>query len=277
MPRIHRCVLLAVLISACDSKITSETIDPAFDDPVLKEQIKVVAQCFPQLYAKAQALLDLAEAWRMNTNGSIPDPAGLGHAGAGPIDVEYAVNGCVITMSIRFYDPAGNPQDGIANSSTTLADKIDEAATHLRDTFGAGCFMVGDWTIDGVKGGAAISGGGALTGLIGGATNQNELEELRTTTATPAAGPPPNADNVVQEDDCTLTFNTAGLLTDEQPTQEYPIGTITVALDGPEADSATDVTAVLTFDGSAVVTIAINGVDRLTYDIATRRITAIAP
>jgi hypothetical protein len=271
MSLVRLSLLGAALLCACESKITSETVDP-----VLKGQLQTIAKCFPQLFAKGQDVLDLAETWRMNTNGSIPDPPGVVHTGSGPIDVTYDVGGCTITMQIRFYSPAGAEQTGIADTATTLADKIDEAATELRNLFTSGQpFLVGDWTIAGVKGGDTFSGSGALTGIIGGSTNQNELEELRTTTASPSGGPPPNADNTLQEGACTLTFNTTSLRTDESPTQEYPIGTLNVTIDDSATAASPDVTATMQFDGSAVVRIAIDGVDRFNYNVDTRALTAL--
>ena len=82
MSLVRLSVLGAALLSACDSKITSETVDP-----VLKGQLQTITKCFPRLFAKGQDLLDLAETYRMNTNSSIPDPPGLVHSGTGPIDV----------------------------------------------------------------------------------------------------------------------------------------------------------------------------------------------
>ena len=263
---------VATLCGACDSKIESTTLDP-----VLQKKVNAIANCFPQLFAKGQDLLDLADTWWDRSNGNPPDPSGLVHTGTGPIDVTYTVDGCTITMQIKFYDPTGVEQTNIG-TGTALSDKIDTAATSLRASFPGGTpFIVGDWSLSGTKDGDPVTGSGALTGLIGGSTNGNELEELRTTTATPAGGPPPNADSTVIETHCSMTFNTTGLLTDERPGQEFPEGVVDIAIDDDDTTEDPDVTATLTFDGSSVITIAIDGVDRFTYDATTRTLTSIAP
>lgn len=256
--------------TACDSKVESESLNPT-----LQKQVNAIIDCFPQLFAKGQDVLAVAETWRMNKNGSepIPDPPGLVHAGTGPIDVTYTIDDCTIEMTIRFYDPSGAEQTGVG-TGTTLAEKIDNGATAIGNSNDP--FIVGEWTLTGTKGGSAFAGDGALTGIIGGSLNQNELEELRTTTATPAGGPPPNADCTVSEADCTLTFNTTGLLTDQTPGQEYPEGVVTVTIDS-DGDTVTDVTATVTFDGTATIRIAIDGVERFTFDVETRTLSSIAP
>jgi hypothetical protein len=262
--------LTTLLFAACDSKITSSV------DPAIQEQLETMQDCFPGLFAKGLDLLAIAETWRLNTDGSIPDPDGLVHSGNGPINVTYEVDDCTIAMTIRFYSPAGAEQQALPLTATSLADRIDEAATELRNQFGTGNpFLVGEWTITGTKGGSAFSGGGALTGILGGSTNANELEELRTTTATPAGGPPPIAVNTISEGACTLTVSTDSLVTDSFPTQEYPIGTMTATVDGDDADTDAEVTATLTFDNTAVVSIVLAGTTggRFLYNLDTRTLT----
>lgn len=271
MPSLRSSLLLsALLFAACESKITSGGNED------LQQQIQTVTDCFPDLFAKTEALLNLAETWRMNTSGSIPDPAGLTHSGSGPITATFAPTaaGFVISMTIRFYDPDGNEQTGLPLTATSLADRIDEAATSLRDDFPTGSpFLVGDWTLSG--GGA--TGSGALTGIIGGSTNGNELAELRTTTATPVSGPPPVAASEVNEGACALTFSTDSLVTDSFPLQEYPIGTVTVTIDGDDADALAEVTATVTFDNTAVIRIDITGAatGHFEFNVETRAFTAL--
>lgn len=269
MPLVRFVMLVSVvLFAACDSKVTSG------GDPALQKQVRAIVDCFPELFPKAEGLLDLAETWRMNTNGSVPDPTGLVHSGSGPITATYTFDGCTLAMTIRFYDPNGNEQTSLPLTATSLADRIDEAATSLRNSFpGGDPFLVGDWTLTG----AGVSGSGALTGIIGGSTNQNELEELRTTEVTPAGGPPAIAASTVTEGACTLTFRTASLVTDSFPAQEYPIGTMTVTIDGTDADSLADVTATITFDNTAVVKIAIDGVasGRFELNVETRAFNSV--
>ncbi|MBX3462764.1 MAG: hypothetical protein KF830_06310 [Planctomycetes bacterium] len=274
MPLAHRSVLLAaLLVAGCDSKV-STTVDPD-----LQKQLETIRDCFPQLFDKGVDLLALADTWRLNSGGSIPDPAGLSHSGDGPIDVQYVVDGCTIEMTIRFYRPAGVERQGLGLTATSLADRIDEAATLLRgELLDGNPFLVGDWTISGTKGGEAFSGSGAFTGVIGGSTNDNELERLRTTTAAPAGGPPPAAPGTLAVGACTLTFATdgAGLETDSFPTQEYPIGTVTVTIDGDDPDSDAEVTVTLTFDNTPVVQLVIAGTagGRFLYNVETRVLTS---
>lgn len=268
MPFSRRAVLLsALLFAACDSKIESTS------DPAVQKQIQTVQNCFPELFAKAQGLLDLAATWRMNAATPIADPTGLTHSGTGPITATYTFDGVTLSMTIRCYDPDGNEQTGVATPGTSLAEKIDSAATSLRNSFPAGSpFLVGDWTLSGTN----VSGSGALTGIIGGSTNGNELEELRTTSAVPSGGPPPVAASTIQEGACTMTLQTSSLVTDSFPTQEYPIGTLTAAIDGDDADTDTEVTVTVTFDNTAVIEITISGAvgGRFLYNVETQVLTA---
>lgn len=271
MPHFRSLLLLlgAALFAACDSKVTSTT------DQTRLDQVQTVVDCFPGLYTKVDALLDVADSWRLRTSSAVPDPAGLSvsQGGGGELNVTYAFNGCTMSMTIRAYDPAGAEQSIDASSASSLADKIDLIATALRNASPGGRpFLVGDWTLTGSKGGDAVSGSGTLTGIIGGSTNGNELEELRTTTATPAGGPPPAADSSVTEGACVLTFGTASLVTDASPTQQYPIGTIDLSLTGPLATVA----ATMTFDGSSIVRITIDGLPgRFDFDVDARTLTVV--
>lgn len=259
----------ALLFAGCDSKVTSTT------DPVLQKQIQTITNCFPELFPKAEALLTVAETWRLNAGSAIADPAGLTHSGAGPITVSYTFDGCTLAMTIRFYDPDGNEQTGLPLTATTLSGRMDEAATSLRTSFPAGNpFAVGDWTITGPNG---ISGSGALTGIIGGTGSDNELIEVRTTDATPVSGPPAAATSSVTDGACTLTFRTDSLVLDSFPAQAYPIGAMTITLDGDDADTVADVTATMTFDNSAVVVIEIAGTvsGHFEFNVETRAFVAL--
>ena len=260
--------LLAAMFAACDSKITTQT------DQALLDKIETVTDCFPGLYSKVDGLLEVANAWRLNASAAIANPPGLtnlAQGGSGELTFDYTFNSCTLAMTIRFYSPAGAEQNIDLSSVTTLADKIDLAATTLRTDFPSGSpFLVGDWTLSGTKGGETVTGSGALTGIIGGSTNGNELEELRTTQTTPAGGPPAVADSTITEGACSLTFRTTGLVTDNTPTQEYPIGTITMSLVGPLA--TVDVT--ITFDNTAVIQIRIDGVPgRFDFNVETNTLT----
>ncbi|HZN40260.1 MAG TPA: hypothetical protein VFD82_15745 [Planctomycetota bacterium] len=265
--------LSVLLLGACDSKVTSSAVDPD-----LLKRLETVQDCFPTLYPKAQALLDLAETWRLDSGEVIPDPAGLtwtvqtDGSTISTIVATLVSGDCTLEMLIRFYSPTGVAQGLDLFGATSLADAIDRAATQLAVLYpNVDKFMVGDWILSG----PGISGTGALTGIIGGSTNQNELEELRTTTATPVGGPPPNADSMVIDvgpPECSLTFNTTSLQTDTDPTQQYPIGVINVTIVGPEAT----VTATITFDDTVIARIAVTDVPgRFDFNLETQSLTYV--
>lgn len=271
MPLLRRspALLLAALFAGCDSKIESTT------DQALLDKVQTIVDCFPGLYGKVDALLALADTWRMNSSSAIADPAGLTYSqgGSGQINATFVFNGCTLAMTIRFYDPAGVEQNLNLGSASTLADKIDLAATQLRNASPTGNpFMVGAWTLTGTKGGDPVNGSGALTGIIGGSTNGNELEELRTTTGTPAGGPPAVAASSITEGSCSLTFSTSGLVTDGSPTQQYPIGSLDISVVGTLAT----VEATVTFDDTAVIKVTIDGVPgRFDYDVENDTLTQV--
>lgn len=256
MPMLRALSLASLLlVTACDSSVKSELLDPE-----LQKRVNTFLDCFPELFARANSVLEIANTWRVGSSQPIPDPAGLtftvGSDGGGTVvDVQFVVDGTTIAMQIRFYSPTGGQQTLIGlGGLSTLSAVIDEAANQLRDLFGASNpFMVGDYSISG--GGIAASNE-AITGIIGGATNQNELEELRTTavSSTISGGLPATDPCTITETappNCSLTFNIPGLLTDETPDQQYPIGEITVTLVGPDAT----LNAVITFDGTNIARI----------------------
>jgi hypothetical protein len=262
-------VLLLALLSGCDSKVTS-TLDQAAQD-----RVETLTDCFPNLYRYADALLDVSQSWRLGNSSAIPDPPGLTFVinGGTSVAVTYVKDGVTIAMTIRFYSPTG-AQQTLSLAGTTLNQVIQDAANELRNNFsGARPFMVGDYTISG----GGISGSDTLTGIIGGATNQNELEEVRTTLASSAiSGGPPAVDPASITDSgppaCTLTFTIPSLLTDETPTQEYPIGTVTITVVGPNAT----VTGTITFDGSSTAVIDIDDVPgTFNFNVDTRTVTFV--
>ncbi|MFY9344872.1 MAG: hypothetical protein WAT39_20430 [Planctomycetota bacterium] len=261
----------------CDSKLDSVI------DQNLKNRVDTLEDCFPNLFQRVQALLDIADTWRQQNSSAIPDPAGLvfavgNEAGGTVVTVTYTLQGTTLAMVIRFYDPTGAQQNitGQIQGQGTLNLTIRAAANKLRDDFqGQRPFMVGDYTISG----GGLSGDDALTGIIGGSTNQNELEELRTTaksTTITVGGGPPAVDSATITDagppPCTLTFTIPGLLTDETPTQEYPIGQVTLVITGPQAT----VNATITLDGSATARITVTDVPgSFTFNIDTRTLTFV--
>jgi hypothetical protein len=248
--------LAALVLPACSAEVTE------FIDEDLRDRVETVEECFPDMFDKVQRLLEVANTWRLNPSSAVPDPTGLtwSEQGDGSIDVEYVANGCTIDMNIVFYSPSGAAQDLNLTGATTLHQAIDLAATELGTAFpSTNPFMVGTWTISGNKTAGTISGGGSISGIIGGTSNQNELEELRTTSATPIGTVPPNADSTVTAtgtDTCTLTFNTQSIQTDTQPQQEYPIGDIAITLQGPQAS----VSANITFDGTVIAVILVDNI-----------------
>jgi hypothetical protein len=267
MPSVLPLVLLPVLsLAACSSKIT-QTLD---ED--LQKRIETVTDCFPGMLSKLQALLALADTWRLNRGGTVDDPPGLAWSEQpdGTIDLTFGRNGTTFGATITFYSPAGLRQNLDLSGASSLNEAIDLAATELLRLFGTtDKFMVGDWNLSGT----GVAGNGALTGILGGSTHQNELVEIRTTTAVPIGGPPPIAAGTIQTsgaDDCTLTFLTEGLQTDTAPTQEYPIGSLTFTLQGPEAA----VVATMVFDGTATAVVTVEDIrGSFAVDLETRQVT----
>lgn len=258
--RFSGCTLLlsALVAVGCSSKVT-QTLDT---------NKQMILECLPPHLDVLDELIRFADLWRVTGTDNPPDPAGLvwSEQGNGTINYTITVTGFSISGVISFYDPNGNLQN-LTLSTTSLSQAIDDAATELRNLFGAADkFMVGTWTIADTGGSEVESGSGAFTAIIGGSTNQNELEELRTTTGTPAGGPPPNAVGTITvvdgADTCTLTFDTphapaaVGLLTDETPTQEYPIGTIHFVL----TENGVTQEADLVFDGTVIAKLTVTGI-----------------
>ncbi|HEX5054461.1 MAG TPA: hypothetical protein VFZ65_21965 [Planctomycetota bacterium] len=243
------------LLGACGGKLTS------YVDRDLANRIDTVQDCFPHLYPKVKTLLEVAETWRLRSSSSLPDPEGLTAVEQpdGTVVVSYVASGCTLAMTISFYSPTGVRQDLDLSGATTLADKVRLAATELKMLFGdTDKFMVGAWTLTG----PTITGSGALTGIIGGSSGDNELKELRTTVAAPDAppsGPPANAASSITDGGppvCALTFDTASLSLDASPAQLHPIGTVSLGLSGPKAS----VTAVASFDGTVLARLTVTGV-----------------
>ncbi|MEZ6038028.1 MAG: hypothetical protein R3F29_11135 [Planctomycetota bacterium] len=249
------CILAFTLagLGACDSKI--ETVV----DEAVQARVSTVQDCFPNLYKWFNALLRITDTWRLRAAAS-SDPAGLIKTlNGGGLDVSYSLDGVTVAMAIRFYGPNGALQDlsSVLSDSASLAQNIDDAATELRDRFGDGeKFIHGVWSLSGS--GISASGEG-LTGLIGGATNDNELASLRTTTEAVSGGVPATDPSTVTDSGppvCTLTFSTSGLITDEEVGQEYPRGTVDVEIVGPDAT----VTATVVFDKTATAVIVVDDI-----------------
>ena len=251
--------LLAVAtlgLGACESKLTSDTDNLA----ARKAQVDAVVDCFPNLWQFVNGVLAISDTWKLN-GGTQPDPVGLGTMvnGDGSLTVTLGVGTTSLTMDIKFYGPSGAEQDlsAFVTAPTTLGAKIDAAATELRSRFGTGeKFIHGVYSI---TGGGISASGEALTGLIGGSTGQNALAELRTSVATVSGGIPAVDSSIVTDSAsspaCTLTFGVDGLVTDEDVGQEYPSGTVTLAV----FDGTTTVNASIVFDKTSVARITIDG------------------
>lgn len=274
--RFQGLLLLALAPSwGCGSQVSSTT------DTALQRRVETFEDCFPGLFARAEALLDLADTWRLNSSAAIPDPVGLtatvgSEAGGTIVDVTYTEGGTTIAMTIRFYSPTGVQQTlTTLPGAGSLNSLIDAAATELRNTFaGQEPFVVGDY---GISGGGISATGEALTGILGGSGSGNELAELRTTatSSTVSGGPPAAASSTITDAGppaCSLTFEIPGLQTDASPTQDYPIGTLTLSIAGPQDT----VTATLTFDGTATVAITVDQVPgSFTFQVETRTLSYV--
>ena len=262
--------LAVAALGACGSKVTS-TIDTD-----LQAKVNTLQDCFPNLYGWMQGLLEIADTWKLNHTGGVPDPTGLSWSlgSGGRIDATLTRGASTFAMQIRFYSPTGVEQDlgSAMTGATTLSDAIDAAATELRNTFGnSGNFLLGQWSISG--GGIAASGEG-LVGILGG-TSHNQLDELRTIAVTVTApnGVPAVDPSTITDSGppvCSLTFTAASLVIDEDMDQQYPSGDIAVTVTGPEAT----VDATITFDKTSTAQIAIQGVNgTFAFDVVARTIT----
>ena len=241
-------------LGSCDTKVSSVT------NPEMLARIQVIKDCLPNLWTFADGLVQVSGAWKMN-GGTIPDPVGLTKTvnGDGSITVSLSVGATTIDMAVRFYGPNGAEQDlsSVITSPTTLGDKIDAAASELRDRFGEGeKFIHGVYSI---SGGGIEASGEALTGIIGGVLNDNELEEVRSTVVTVTSGIPMVDSTTILDNasspPCTLTFSIPSLVTDEEPGQEYPSGTISSA----RVDGTTTASASIIFDKTSTARVTLDG------------------
>lgn len=244
---------LAALIglAACSSKVTSAL------DTNLQAKVDTVTKCLPPQIEKLDELLEFSKLWRQNDNtNNPPDPAGLTWSYDGTtVTYSIALGSYTISGIIQFYSPTGAVQSLTLNAASSLSILIDDAATQLRNNT-TNPFMVGDWTVAGanVSSAGGTSSPCAFTGIIGGATNANELEEVRSTegTAMVSGGTPAIQDCTITTtgtETCVFTFNMPSLITDEEPGQEYPRGTITWSLNNQTA--GVTLTGSLVFDKTA--------------------------
>lgn len=264
MPRLHHALLLGcALLAGCDSKVTQT------EDTDLLAKVETVTDCFPDQMEALDYLLQLVELWRLNDNDNPANPSGLTCVLTGPtLVVDWTIPSTSITihMGINFYSPTGAQQTLTLSNSSVVSLAVDDAATQLRNLFStANPFMTGDWTISG----GGYSGSGTLTGIIGGSTNGNELEEIFTSanSTTISGGVPANATNsitIAGTDTCSIVFETAGttgrIATDQTPGQEYPEGVLDVTITNLTADPDVVLDAALTFDGTATALLTVTGI-----------------
>jgi hypothetical protein len=225
-------------------------------DAETQDRIDAMLECFPDNAERVAALLELAQAWATTEEA----PAGIDTMLNGDqVEVTWNHLGSTIEMDTRFHGPDGAlvtaVQLGLGSANPTdLDDLMDTAVTALAQMFpGEHPFVLARWTITG----GGWSGSGTFTGIIGGSTNQNELAELRTTTDTPAGGPPPvSTAQISSTGGCGLTFQTTGLRTDDQPGQEYPLGTITFTL----LSNIIDVNGSIAMPATVIATISVSGI-----------------
>jgi len=244
-------VLLALIFCGCSSKVTESV------DVERRAKLEIVQDCLPGQLEKLLVLMEFAGLWRLNQGNNPADPPGLAwfQQAGGALSYSFTLAGVILAGGITFYSPSGVAQN-LSISATSMSAAVDDAATQLRSNFPGGRpFLVATWTMTG----ASVTGGGAFTGIIGGSSNGNELEELRTTSDTPSIeGAPtlePGSITTSGAHSCTLRFLTSGLRTDDVPGREYPQGRIEFDLDGPAASVA----ATLTLDGSANSRIVVQG------------------
>lgn len=277
-PRLLVPSLSLLALAGCSSDVTSTV------DQDLQAKVETVTDCFPGQLEKLREIIDLAELWRQAETNNPPDPSELTWSFDGTtITYTLTFSSFTINGTIQFFDPGGGPVAGLTLSNTSLSQAIDDAATQLRNRTPASTsrpYIVGDYTVSGT--GVSSSGGtsspAGITGFIAGSANQNELEELRSTegTAQATGGAPGVQDHVITttgSDTCVFTFRIPSLLTDESPTQEYPIGTITWSLDN-QTDNV-QLTGSLVFDGTVTTVLNVTDVASFSINLETLAITAL--
>jgi hypothetical protein len=279
-PRLLLSSLLAVIaLGACDSKVTSLL------DTNLQAKLETVTKCIPPQMAKLKEIIDFANLWRQNDVNDPPDPAGLVWSFDGT-KITYTIgsptlSAFTISGIIQFYGPTGQSAGVLVLSEVSLAQAIDDAATELRSLFTLGRpYMVCEMTFAGAN--CSSTGGttspASLTGHIAGLSNQNELEEVQTTegTAQATSGPPPlQSFDITTEgsETCVFSFTMPSLLTDQDPEQEYPAGTITWSLTNQTA--SVTVAGTLVFDGTVTAVLDVTGVGMFSINTETQDVTLL--
>jgi hypothetical protein len=169
------------------------------------------------------------------------------------------VAGLTFAIAIRFYSAVGAQQNLDLAGATTLNDVFARGASQLV----ANDFAVGSWTLSG----GGFSGSGAFTGRYEG-TSSLAIRSLRTTSSTVSGGEPATTLGSITSTGgggARLDFTSGGI---ELPgSLAYPNGSLTATLVAPTAT----LTLLVTFDGTAVITIVVTGIDGwFTYDVENR-------
>jgi len=271
-------VVVAVSLAACSS--AEDAVNLITDAPQI---IQAMNDCFVPIYEdQAEPLVELMS----GIFGRDPTPATANATVTALSNTSVSLTATLplavtLTATITFHTPDGSVYTANLSAfttSSTIDEIIDAVATQMGQDYPGSPpfpppdapetrpFMVAAFTMGD---GAAISGAGAFTGVIGGAASdntQNELQELRTTEATPVAGAgiPPRAPVSISAGSCGLSFTTtAGLITDQTDDEqnmtlpeEFPVGTIVYGLISPTRN----VTGSLIFDGTSSVTLVVDGI-----------------
>lgn len=232
------------------------------DNPLeIPAKLRTLESCLPGNWEKASVVLEAVDLWKLQAQPAA-DPTGLtwNETASGAIDLTYVAGNCSLSMTISFHAPDGDPQDLDLDAATSLAEAIALGADQLRDlAAGNDPFMLGVWSVAA----PTANGNGAITAVIGGTANQNELERLRTTTGTPAGGQPPiQASTISANDGCELTFRFDDLQTDTVVPQDYPIGVVNITVSGPDGSASGSIT----MNNTVTAVIRIDGVPG-TYDL----------
>lgn len=268
-------LLLACLFAGCDSKVTT-TVDSA-----LQQRVETFQDCFPGLYSRVEALLDLADTWRQQNTSPIANPTGASaavgvEAGGTVVNVSYLVDSATIAMAIRFYGPDGTQQTlAVDGGSVDLNTVLHDAASQLRTSFAGSDlpFFVADFDI---SGGGITATDEAVLGRIGGTSSAPVLSSLSTcATHDTISGGAPAADSITianAAQSCSITFSTADLQIDQSAGQAYPIGTVELSITDPQ----TTIVATITFDGTSTLAVTVDDVPgSFTFDVVSRVLTYV--
>ncbi|MHC4959332.1 MAG: hypothetical protein ACYTGN_13260 [Planctomycetota bacterium] len=270
MKRILLLLALAWSIPACDS--AEDLINNAVDLP---EKLKTMNDCLEPVWNQVQEVAtELSEIMGGGPDaaGTITD-TGAYDAAATSINITSTLSAGTMTIVIKFYHPDGAPYAGLLTGLDPATDSLETIMDAVATQMGKDHvqtlpvpndpntrpFMIAEWSLSG-----GLTGGGNMCGVIGGADEghdepptSNELQELRTTEATPAGGIPPIATSTINltgaNSACGATLRIDSLLTDqvhdENDThglpEEYPDGQIFLTVTGTGSDL--DVT--ITFNG----------------------------